>query len=109
MIELTYEEKLGLLTRTLFSASLQSGNSYNAVLLVQRQPILFEERADACFGLDFAASLPVLIQEFCTDFESWVTGSPVPAEVCSLSSWIRAFSVKSLTNLLRPLEILIHQ
>ena len=68
-----------------------------------------EEGADACFGLAFAAGLPVLIREFCIAFESRVTGSPVPAKVSSLSSWIRTFSVRSLTNVLSPLEILIHE
>ena len=68
-----------------------------------------EEWGAVCFGLAFAADLSALIREFATILESGVTGLTVLAKVSSLSSWIRFFFVRSLTNLLSPLKILIHE
>ena len=68
-----------------------------------------EERGAVCFGLAFAADLSALIREFATIFRSGVTGLTVLAKVSSLSSWMRIFSVRSPTNLLSPLKILIHE
>ena len=68
-----------------------------------------EEWGAVCFGLAFAADLSALCRAFATIFEFGVTGLTVLSKVSSLSSWIRIFSVRSLTNLLSPLKILIHE
>ena len=71
--------------------------------------VIDEERGAVCFGPAFAADLSALIREFATIFRSGVAGLTVLAKVSSLSSWIRIFSVRSPTNLLSPLKILIHE
>ena len=60
------------------------------------------------FVFSFDASLSAPVRECCTIVDSWTTGCPVLAEVFAILPWIRLFTVKSLTGLLRPLEILNH-
>ena len=52
----------------------------------------------------FVADLSALVREYSKILDSW----PVLAEESSFSHGIRAFSVRSLADLLSPFEILIH-
>ena len=63
-----------------------------------------EEEDGVGFGFSFAADLSALVREYSKILDS----CPVLAEESSFSHGIRAFSVRSLTNLLSPFEILIH-
>ena len=53
-------------------------------------------------------SLSVFSEERSTIPDSWTTSCPAFAVISSVSTRCRVFSVKSLTNLLSPLEILTH-
>ena len=65
---------------------------------------MIEEEDGVDFEFAFAADLSALGREYSTILDS----CPVRTEESSFSHGIRAFSVRSLTNLLSPFEILIH-
>ena len=69
-----------------------------------------EEGAEVGFGFAFGAGLFASAREEMTFLVSCPTSFPIPCESFSASlPGIRASSVKSLANLLRPFEILTHE
>ena len=105
----------------MYSFSLQSGNSCNVVLLVQHQSKFVNELENPLKKMKNEL-MPALVspspQVYSCSFENFAwplslefhaTGSPLLSKVSSLFSRIRTFSIRSLTNLLSPVEILIHE